>query len=1213
MVKKYFNERQKEEKLVKQTGTFRRLFTLLLILVIALMASTSALAQEGAEETVQPTEEVTQEPTAEVTEEPTGEPVAEVTEEATQEPAAEVTEEPTEEPVAEVTEEPIQEPVVEPTEEPTRIPLAETGDSVSEDSGVDLTKDGEIISPPSVMSFQRSFAVEGESEKQVSIIVQLEDDALISYDGGLEGLAPTSPKATGRDKVDVSSLESQAYLGYLVNRQATFERNVQKAASGRIVHKYQVAFNGVSMVVPEDQVENIAGLPGVKAVYLDELRQLDTDRSPRFIGAYKIWRQLGGSDEAGEGVVVGVLDSGIWPEHPSLSDPDPNGNPYPAAPPQWSGTECDFGDTAYNPNDAPFTCNNKLLGAYDFTATYKGVVGLLPGEFDSARDADGHGTHTATTAAGNGGVDASIFGMPYGTVSGIAPRARVVMYKVCGDEGCFNSDSIAAIEQAILDGVDVINYSISGGGAPYSDAVEMTYLDAYNAGVFIAASAGNSGPDADTVAHRGPWMTTVAASTSDRHFLSTLVLTADNGDTLELVGATVTEGVDTPLPVIYSPDSQCTAGMAAGTFSGELVICDRGGFARVEKSFNAANAGAGAMILRNLVPQGLNTDNHFIPSIHLDSVEGAELGTFMDTHTGVVATFDSGTATRVKGDVVASFSSRGGPGQTLGINKPDVTAPGVQILAGNTPMGATATTGRPGELFQSIQGTSMSSPQVAGAAALIKDLHPDWTPGQIKSALMTTAKDRRLYKEDGETPFDPYDAGSGRIDLRVAGNPGLTFDETAANYVALEDELWNANYPSVYHPVMPGQITVERTAKDVTGRHRGWFVWARSGKDWDIKVPRFIYIEPNGEATFEITIDARNVPLGEVRHGEIEMFSGRYRAHIPVSFVRGQPAVKLDKTCTPEEQAKGQAYQCTIDVENTAFDSADVNLVDELSKKRLQLVPESVVGADVTGPNKLEFNGTLAGAAPPLVNVAVDPLASPYGYVPLAGFGSTDIGATDESIANFNVPDFVYAGETYNQIGIVSNGYIVVGGGTGADVDYINSDLPDASPPNNTLAPFWTDLNPVFGGRVLLNTLGDGTNSWIVVEWESVSNWGDGETNTFQVWIGYNGVEDISYVYGTDISDGDGGFLTVGAENAYGNSGGTVYLDGAGTPPAPSYPAGDYEVDVFSVPGAPGGTHTITFDMIGKKPGSWQNCAEMTGSIYQGVLIDCVNGKTTGK
>ena len=312
----------------------------------------------------------------------------------------------------------------------------------------------------------------------VSVIVKLEDAPLASYRGGIPGLAATSPSATGAAKLNVNTPACRAYLSYLNGKLREFEEACHRIIpDATMTHAYRTVLGGVALVVPADQVELVATIPGVTAVYRDRLLMLDTETSPKFIGADKIWKELGGQESAGEGVIVGVLDTGVWPEHPSWSDPDPNGNTYPA-PPTMPGSNgfglrgpkstCDFGNTAFNPNDDPFTCNNKLISAYDFLDTYRAVIGLLPEEFGSARDADGHGTHTSTTAAGNGVVSATLLGVDRGLVSGIAPRAHAIMYKVCGDEGCFGSDSAAAVEQAILDDVDVINFSIGGGTDPYS-------------------------------------------------------------------------------------------------------------------------------------------------------------------------------------------------------------------------------------------------------------------------------------------------------------------------------------------------------------------------------------------------------------------------------------------------------------------------------------------------------------------------------------------------------------------------------------------------------------------------------------------------------------------------------------------------------------------------------------------------------------------------
>ena len=1040
----------------------------------------------------------------------------------------------------------------------------------------------------------------GETEKSTSQAAN--EPSIAAARTSPEDLRPVSIIVTFEDSVTVDVAKLEADSG------------------GQVVHNFTRLFNGVSMIVPNENIDAVASTNAVTGVYLDQLQQLDTENSPQFIGAPYLWHELGGQKSAGEGTTIGVLDSGIWPEHPSVSDPDPYGKPY-SPPPVIPGSNgfgaggprstCDFGNTAYNPDDAPFACNNKLIGAYDFTDTYNAVIGLLPDEFDSARDANGHGTHTLTTAGGNRGVAASIMGSSLGTVSGIAPRAHVIAYKVCGEEGCFGSDSAAAVEQAILDEVDSINFSISGGGDPYNDIVEQMFAIAYDNGVFVSASAGNNGPGPDTVAHRGPWTMTVAASTQNRTFEGEFTMSDGVQPDLTVSGVTVTGGYSAEVvDAADYGDGGCLAPFAPGTFSGEIVLCERGAIARVAKGFNVAAGGAGGMVLYNPALQGLSSDNHWLPALHVENDAGADILAFMASATGTVNGVLSGSAAVPgQGDKMAAFSSRGGPNQTLGVSKPDVTAPGVEILAGNTPLPAFVpdVPQVPGELFQAIGGTSMSSPHVAGSAALLKDLHPNWTPGQIKSALMMTAIND-VVKEDGVTPGDPFDYGSGRINLRKAGYPYLTISDTTANFIALEDELWNANYPSLYVPVMPGKITVQRTLHNELNQRKWWSAEVHGPSDLHIDIKPWIRLPKNGDKTIDITVDASQVPIGETRHAEI-IFRGTQNSVLtfPVTIVRRQADIALEQECVPTLLDRHDTTDCTITITNNTFNNETVDLVNRVPKQ-LRLVNGTVVGANQDNNRQLSFNGTLAGAAPPIVNVAIDPLASPFGYVPLAGFGPIDVGATDESIANFNVPSFEYAGETYSTIGIVSNGYVVVGGGTGADVDFINTDLPDPAIPNNILAPFWTDLNPSSGGRVLIQTLTDGTNSWIVVEWESVRSFGDIETNTFQVWISYTQPDDISFVYGPDIGDGDGGFLTVGAENKFGNTGGSIYFDGAGTLPSPSFPIGTFEVDVFSTPGAPGETYTITYTAKAKRYGHFFNCAEMTSPAFAGTSTACVEG-----
>jgi subtilisin family serine protease len=1049
----------------------------------------------------------------------------------------------------------------------------------------------------------------------VGVIVKLRGAPLASYAGGVPGLAPTSPRATGARRLDVASSNSQAYLRYLAQQQGAFEANARRAVpQAQVTNRLDVVLNAVAMQVPAAEVRNLASLPDVLAVYPDELLKPDTDRSPTFIGAPTVWKALGGQESAGEGVIVGVLDTGIWPEHPSFADPDTSGKPYPAPPPPTTGTRaCEFSGGA-NPGPA-FACNNKLIGADRFMASYDALVGLIPGEFTTARDDNGHGSHTASTAAGNAGVAASIFGVSRGTISGIAPRAHVMAYKVCGESGCLSSDSAAAVQEAIRDGVDVINFSISGGNNPYSDAVELAFLDAYNAGIFVATSAGNSGPAADTVNHRAPWVTSVAATTHDRAFVNKALVTAPGGASLTLDGTSLTPALGAS-PLVSAGDAPysdpyCVGPFPAGTFTGKVVICKRGaGIGRAQKGFNIRQAGAAGMILYNDAPTvtDLETDNHYLPTSHIQFAAGQTLLSFLAAHPGAQASLTAGAPATAAGDVMASFSSRGGPDQSLGVSKPDVAAPGVQILAGHAPQHVDVAGGPPGELFQAIAGTSMSSPHVAGAAALLADLQPSWTPGQIKSALMTTA-DTDVVKEDGSTSATPFDRGSGRIDLTRAANPGLTIDESGADYLALQTNLWNANYPSVYVPAMPGAITVQRTVHSLLPTPSTWdLAIIGSPSDVKIKVPDKLLVAAGGDATFDISIEARDVPIGQARHATLRLSRPGTTLQIPISFVRRVQPVALSTDCAPASIPLKAQTTCTITAVNSTFSDAKVTITDQLPKE-LQLVPGSITGGATPTAKGLSFSGTLAASQPP--SVAVGPGSSPAGgYLPLSLFGIPPIaGVTDDSITNFNVPSFLFGGEVYTRLGVASNGYVVVGGGTGADVSINNQSFPTLTRPNNVLAPFWTDLNPAAAGAVRIGTLTDGSDTWIIVDWEGVREFSLPKLASFQIWIGVdsdaNPAADVSYAFGTIQGNGDGGFLSVGAENRFGNRGQNTYFNGSGT-----LPANGTQLRVTTTPGTVTNM-VITFKALGDKIGQWVNYAEMTSDAYQGKQIARAVGEVT--
>ena len=769
-------------------------------------------------------------------------------------------------------------------------------------------------------------------------------------------------------------------------------------------------------------------------------------------------------------------------------------------------------------------------------------------------------------------------------------------YKVCGLEGCFPSDSAAAVEQAILDGVDVVNFSISGGTDPFSDVVELAFLDAYGAGIVVAASAGNAGPGAGTTDHRGPWTLTVAASTQTRQFTSTLTVT-DGVDTATFEGASITHGVAASTPIILAEDIPgyeefCLTPLPADAATGKLVACHRSP-GRVLKGFNVLQGGAVGMILYNEPLAEALTDNHFLPTVHLP--DGSDFLDFLDTHSGVTGSFTDGVKAEGQGDAMTAFSSRGPGGQFL---KPDITAPGAQILAGNTPVREEVAGGPAGEYFQAIAGTSMSSPHAAGSAILLKALHLDWTPGAIKSALMTTAI-TEVVKEDLVTPADPFDFGAGRIDLNNAGAAPIVFDETALRMATLGGDSVTAldvNVPSVNVPTMPGSVTVVRTATNVSGRDYNFNVETEAPAGATIKVtPKQGRILAGESRPFEVTITS-SAPTGQY-FGEITFDSrnsSRPAVHLPVAFLNEQGSVTLTQTCDPTSIPQSSSTTCTVTAFNDSFDDATVSLQSTVSS-----------GLRITGATgaTVSPNGKSASAGPELLEGELDatPAIAPGdtpagGYLDLALFGIGPVPVGDESIVNFNVPGYVYGGVTYTRVGITSNGYAVAGGGVASDVDFIPQTLPDPARPNGVLAPYWTDLDGTGSEGIRAATLTDGVDTWLVLQWD-VRLFGvtaPSGVRAMQIWIGINDVEDISYEYDAStlgVGTPAGYGLTVGAENPSGTGGAQIV-----GPPTSSY-------RITTTPGAPGETFSYTLTILGLDRGN--------RSLRTSMIADTVAGTTT--
>jgi uncharacterized repeat protein (TIGR01451 family) len=662
---------------------------------------------------------------------------------------------------------------------------------------------------------------ETESSEAALYLVQLNADPTALYQGGIDGLAGASRRAAGVRKFDSRSAESRAYQSYLAAQQDSFLRQAAAllAHELRVIYRYDTVYNGVAIVATPQEAQRLLEIEDVKSIQRSRLRQKLTDTTPGFLGAPAIWNGSAAGLPAakGEGVIVGVIDTGIWPEHPSFSDD----GAFPAPPASWHG-DC---QRPYS-SATTYRCTNKLIGVQYFLDAYSYFFGY-DGLFSSGRDDDGHGTHTASTAAGNSNVTAIVLNVNRGKISGMAPRAHVAAYKALGPSGGTTIDLVAAIEKATEDGVDVINYSVGSSFAsdPWIDADAQAFLAASEAGIFVAASMGNAGPVDSTIGSpaNAPWLTSVAANYANRVFLSAITLTASNGDSLHGLYGTSVNGVATNdfrlvsavgiTDTAKNVDGHCLEPFPMGAFSpGDIVLCEQGRGFSVN---HVVKGGASGMIYSSAtIPYDFALGLPIAPTVQVLNPVLRRIKQFMVDHPGqtISVSFTPGTAIsapdpRIPTDTVVGFSSRGPnfiEDQSIVLNtiKPDVSAPGIQILAGYSPQSVLSIDRdgdqQPGQSFAVIQGTSMSSPHIAGVAALLRQLHPDWSPAEMRSALMTTAIFDGLTVHDPDpanqndaltNPADPFDGGAGRINIEQAARAAFVLDETADHFLASDPSV----------------------------------------------------------------------------------------------------------------------------------------------------------------------------------------------------------------------------------------------------------------------------------------------------------------------------------------------------------------------------------------------------------------------------------------
>ena len=759
-----------------------------------------------------------------------------------------------------------------------------------------------------------------------------------------------------RARFDKTSPAIENYTARLAEQQ---DKVLQRTGPDtELIYRCQCGLSGFAAKMNAAEAHKLDSLPEVLHVWEDEIRPLATDFSLDFLELFDGQAGLRGPlGLDGEGVVIAVIDSGIYPEHPALQDTreadrpslcqgswaensflgrwlcrryDKREDELVFDPPEnWNGT-CESGEQFETT-----ACDNKLIGARYFIAGAEASGPIDDGEIRSARDVDGHGTHTATTAAGNK-VKASIFNAFIGRIEGVAPRARIAAYKACwlrpGDirASCNTSDLANAIDAAVADGVDIINYSIVSTLSEVTAADDVALLAAAKAGILAVVAAGNDGPNIGTIGTPAgtPWVITAGASTregksssealeiqlpasiaglyaikeanftptlADRGPIEDRVVLVDDGETVLDDGGDGTTS-DACEPLINDAD-----------VDGRIALIQRGGCQFDTKVLNAADAGAVAAIVYNLAgdPIVMNGDAELsdIPAVMIGQADGNLILDEIDADVPVRALLDDELLLTEKdtGNLMASFSARG-PGPAEDILKPDVTAPGVNILAGFSPDVVNAT---PGELYGYLSGTSMSTPHIAGVAALLLQAHPDWSPAALKSALMTTAR-QSINTSDGETPASPFDFGAGHIVPNDSVDPLLVYDVNDDEYDAFAcgtaspavsqqrcDELASAgfsfagadlNQPAIAIGRLASQRNVTRTVTNVTDEAVSFTANVQAPPGISMMVlPPSISLSPGQTASFDVTFSYESGPLDLWRFGSLSWSNQDRSIYSPVA------------------------------------------------------------------------------------------------------------------------------------------------------------------------------------------------------------------------------------------------------------------------------------------------------------------------------------------
>lgn len=888
--------------------------------------------------------------------------------------------------------------------------------------------------------------------------------------------APAAVTEAAAQGLDTRSDETRRYAKRLVTRHNRVLADL--GAEDAKIYSYRYALNGFAARLTPAQAQKLKSRKDVRRVWEDRLKYTETDYSPGFLGLTDgnagLWTRQG---LKGDGVVIGVIDSGIAPGHPSFSDKQEARRPRLCRstwsnstllgkwlcrrfknredtvvftpPADWHG-QCQAGER-FTASD----CNGKVIGARYYIDGFLEQYELDPNEIISPRDADGHGTHIASVAAGNP-VKASLGGAFVDNIQGMAPRAQLAVYKACWLEpgqvrgSCSTSDLARAIEDAVADGVDIINYSV-GSDDDLTDPDDLALLAATDAGVLAVAAAGNEGPTPGSILSpaAAPWVLAVGASSRRGEFFQEALRVNEPASIKKdyaFIEASFTPRLRDTEPLtldlvladdgvfglfddsVGTPADACEALRNASSITGKIAFIQRGGCAFEVKVRNAQNAGAKAAVVYNTQGEPLlmngTRGSVDIPAVMIGQADGELIRARLAAGETVEVTLQKGLflAQPDNGNQMEAFSARGPSVWEPDILKPDVTAPGVNILGAQTPDVANNVQG---ELFQYLSGTSMAVPHVSGVAALLKEAHPDWTPAMFRSALVTTAR-QNILKEDGETPADPFDFGGGHIVPNAAVAPGLVFDADTDDYDAFlcgrgtprdatvdcaaltaaghSTAAVDLNEPAIaVSRLVSGQVIRRRLTN--VGDAGQWSASVNAPTTINVEVsPPVLSLEPGDSADVELRVTAAETTLDAWQFGDVTWVNGSTTVRSPLA-VR---AVALEAPALVSGSGSSGSLEVPVLVGYTGSYSATLSGIEAAGASQPSELQAGLSGATVTDDPLDNYSFVQPGAGTLPLSVRRIPIVVPPGtrYLRVALFNQFTDGAHDLDLYLYYCPGF---------------------------------------------------------------------------------------------------------------------------------------------------------------------------------------------------------------